>query len=56
MEENLQKRVGFGPRLGAYLLDGLFIIIIMVIMGLLLVMGGAVGIQRKHELRERYGW
>ena len=44
MEENLQKRVGFGPRLGAYLLDGLFIIIIMVIMGFAFgAMGGAVG-------------
>ena len=24
MEENLQKRVGFGPRLGAYLLDAFY--------------------------------
>jgi len=32
MEDVLQKRVGFGPRLGAYLIDGIFITVIALIM------------------------
>ena len=35
MEENLQKRVGFGPRLGAYVIDAVFITIIVFVMAFL---------------------
>ena len=41
MEENLQKRVGFGPRLGAYLIDGIFITIIVFVMSLIFGAAGA---------------
>ena len=41
MEENLQKRVGFGPRLGAYLIDGVFISIIVFLMSLVFGAAGA---------------
>jgi len=44
MEDILQKRVGFGPRFGAYVIDVVFIIIIMVVMAFAFgAMGGAVG-------------
>ena len=41
MEENLQKRVGFGPRLGAYVIDAVFITIIVFVMAFLFGAAGA---------------
>ena len=41
MEENLQKRVGFAPRLGAYVIDAVFITVIVFVMAFLFGAAGA---------------
>ena len=41
MEDILQKRVGFGPRFGAYVIDGVFITVICTVMVFIFGAAGA---------------